>query len=171
MRKILKRLLSFMLVLTMLFGILPETALTVFAEEHQGQVRVIVENTKLSVNDGATWEGRIIDEWININQTSSAMSVVVEALDKNNYYCEGAENNYITNINDLAAGTYNGMDGWMIIINDWFIDNGAGYYTVADGTLNEGDEICVSYSLTMGEDLGGTYSNNDTSLKYTCAAK
>lgn len=165
MRKILKRLLSFMLVLTMLFGILPETALTVFAEEHQGQVRVIVENTKLSVNDGATWEGRIIDEWININQTSSAMSVVVEALDKNNYYCEGAENNYITNINDLAAGTYNGMDGWMIIINDWFIDNGAGYYTVADGTLNEGDEICVSYSLTMGEDLGGTYSNNDTSLK------
>ena len=165
MRDITKRIISFVIIFTMLVGIVPETALTAFAEEHVNQVRVIVENTTYSVEDGAAWEGRLVDEWVDINEDSTAMSALITALDKNSYYSEGAESNYITNINDLGAGMYNGMDGWMFMLNDWFTDNGAGYYTVADGTLCAGDEIYFAYSLNMGEDLGGTYYNNDTSLE------
>ena len=165
MRDITKRIISFVIIFTMLVGIVPETALTAFAEEHVNQVRVIVENTTYSVEDGAAWEGRLVDEWVDINEDSTAMSALITALDKNSYYSEGAESNYITNINGLGAGMYNGMDGWMFMLNDWFTDNGAGYYTVADGTLCAGDEIYFAYSLNMGEDLGGTYYNNDTSLE------
>lgn len=54
-----KRLLSWLLVLVMLLGMLPATAV---AEDHAGQVRVIVENATYAKADGAAWEGILVDK-------------------------------------------------------------------------------------------------------------
>ena len=38
--------------------------------------------------------------------------------------------------------------------------------TVADGTLESGDEIAIMYTSNgYGEDIGGTWANNDTTVK------
>lgn len=131
-------------------------------------VRVIVENTVYSKTDGAPWDGRLVDEWVEINEESTMMSCVVAALDKHNYSQTGAESNYITKINGLTAGSVesaNYFDGWMGTLNDWFTSEGFGMYTVADGTLEAGDEIKIMYSLDMGEDIGGSWNNNEKTLK------
>ncbi len=128
-------------------------------------VRVIVENTVYSKTDGAPWDGRLVDEWVEINEESTMMSCVVAALDKHNYSQTGAESNYITEINGLTAGSAGLFDGWMGTLNDWFTSEGFGMYTVADGTLEAGDEIKIMYSLGMGEDIGGSWNNNEKTLK------
>ena len=56
------------------------------------------------------------------------------------------------------------MAGWATL-NDWFTNEGFGAYTVADGTLEVGDEICIMYTQDYGEDLGGSWSNNDKTVK------
>lgn len=127
-------------------------------------VRVIVENTVYSKAKGAAWDGTLVDTWVKLEDDSTMMSCLVAALNSIGATQTGAENNYVTEINGLIAGSAGGYDGWMGTLNDWFTNNGFGYYTVADGTLAAGDEIRIMYSLTMGEDLGGSWNNNDKTV-------
>lgn len=71
----------------------------------------------------------------------------------------GAEENYISSINGLAASDGEGISGWMCLVNDWFINEGVGSVIV-----KEGDIISLHYTIT-GSDLGGSWNNNDTTLK------
>lgn len=128
-------------------------------------VRVIVENTVYSVKAGAKWDGTLVDTWVKLEDDSTMMGCVVEALDTVEATQTGAESNYISEINGLSAGSAGGYDGWMGTLNDWFTSNGFGDYTVEAGTLEAGDEIRIMYSLTMGEDIGGSWYNNDKSVK------
>ena len=137
----------------------------VFASQHDSQVRVIVENTTYTVSEGAAWEGTLVDTWVDIDENSTMMSCVMTALNNVGATQSGAENNYISSINGLEAGSAGGYDGWMGTLNDWFVSEGFAAYTVAAGTLKAKDEIRIMYSLTMGEDLGGSWSNNDKTLK------
>ena len=58
------------------------------------------------------------------------------------------------------------MSGWMGTLNDQFTNSGYASYTVADGTLKSGDEIAIMYTSNgYGEDIGGTWANNDTTVK------
>lgn len=157
-----KKIISMILVFTMILGIMSPN-LNAYASDDK--VRVVVENTTYSVADGAAWDGTLVDTWVSINENSTMMSAVISALDSVNATQVGAEYDYISEINGLAAGSATGYDGWMGTLNDWFTNNGFGYYTVAAGTLEAGDEIRILYSLNMGEDLGGTWSNNDTTVK------
>ena len=50
-------------------------------------------------------------------------------------------------------------------LNDWFTNAGLGEFTVANGKLESGDEIRVMYSCAYGNDLGGSWGNNDTTVK------
>ncbi|MCQ2431752.1 MAG: DUF4430 domain-containing protein, partial [Clostridia bacterium] len=161
-----KRLLSLFLSLVMVLGMIP---FTVSAEENLGQVRVIVENTVFSKEEGAPWDGVLVDKWVDLNKDSTMMSCFMDAL--GTYKQEGAESGYITSINGLEAGSYPdedltyGYDGWMGTLNDWFTNEGFSAYTVAAGTLSANDEIRILYTLFFGEDVGGSWSNNDKSLK------
>lgn len=128
------------------------------------KVRVTVKNEVYSTADGAVWDGVLLDEWISIDDSSTMMSVLVSALDSKGYTQTGAESNYITEINGLKAGDAGYMSGWMGTINDWFADEGYDAFSVANGTLESGDELCFVYSNAWGADVGSLWDSNDTSL-------
>lgn len=128
------------------------------------RVRVTVKNEVYSTSDGAVWDGTLLDEWISIDDSSTMMSVLVSALEGKGYTQTGAESNYITEINGLKAGDAGNMSGWMGTINDWFADEGYDAFSVANGTLESGDELCFVYSNAWGADVGSLWDSNDTSL-------
>ena len=159
-----KRIVSLLLTLVMVLSLVP---MSVFAaDNHDGQVHVIVENTTYPEAEGAPWEGTLVEEWIDLDEDSTAMSCVVKALEKHGYEQTGAENNYISSIAGLAAFDGGSMSGWMGTLNDWFTNYGFGAFTVADGTLGSGDEIRIMYTRNgYGADLGGSWDNNDKTVK------
>ena len=106
-----KRIVSLLLTLVMVLSLVP---MSVFAaDNHDGQVHVIVENTTYPEAEGAPWEGTLVEEWIDLNEDSTMMSCVVEALEKNGCEQTGAENNYISSIEGLGEFDGGSMSGWM----------------------------------------------------------
>ena len=77
---------------------------------------------------------------------------------------------YLSTITDgdysLAEFTGGQQSGWMGTLNDWFTNEGFANFSVKNGKLADGDIISVKYtSVGLGEDVGGTWSNSDTTLK------
>ena len=140
-------------------------------EYDYGTVYVTVENTTFTHDlwpTGKTyWDGTQIDRFpVELDSTSTMMSCVVEALDERGWTQTGASSNYITSINGLAAFDGGSQSGWMGTLNDWFTNVGFGNFTVANHKLGDGDEIRIMYTRTgYGEDLGGTWNNQNTTLK------
>ena len=138
-------------------------------EADYGKVHVIVENQTFTSDmwAGKTyWEGVLVDEWIDLTADSTMMSCVVEALENADCDLTGASSNYITSINGLAAFDGGSQSGWMGTLNDWFTNEGFGNFSVANRKLGDGDEIRIMYTRTgYGEDLGGTWNNQNTTLK------
>lgn len=164
MNKSLKKFLSIVLSVMMISSFMT-ISLSVNAAE-DGKVRVIVRNDTYSVENGAPWDGTLVDEWVSINDDSTMMSAVMDALSNHGYEQTGAESGYISSINGLAAFDGGTMSGWMGTLNDWFTNNGFSAYTVAAGTLESGDEIAIMYTSNgWGEDIGGSWANNDTTVK------
>ena len=140
-----------------------------------GTVYVTVENTTFPKSkwEGKTyWEGQLVDNMpIEITNDSTMMSCVVEALEKVGATQVGAESNYISEITDKYGnklGEFDGgpSSGWMGTLNDWFTNYGFGSFTVANGGLGDGDEIRIMYTTNgLGEDLGGSWANSNTTLK------
>ena len=159
-----KRIVSLLLTLVMVLSLVP---MSVFAaDNHDGQVHVIVENTTYPEAEGAPWEGTLVEEWIDLNEDSTMMGCVVKALEKNGCEQTGAESNYISSIQGLGEFDGGPMSGWMGTLNDWFTNQGFGAFTVADGTLGSGDEIRIMYTRNgYGADLGGSWDNNDKTVK------
>ncbi len=50
-------------------------------------------------------------------------------------------------------------------LNDWFNNEGFAAFTAKNGALENGDEIHIMYTTNLGVDIGGTWYNEDTSLK------
>lgn len=137
-------------------------------EEAIGSVRVIIRNDTYSVLNGAAWDGVLVSTNVEITASSTMMSCVVAAL--GDYSETGAESGYISEINGLSAGDGGAMSGWMGTLNDWFTSEGFDAYTVAAGTLQNGDEICICYSLDYGADVGSSWDNNDKTLSALTAS-
>lgn len=163
MNKSFKKILSIVLSVMMISSLMT-VSLSVSAVE-DGKVRVIVRNDTYSVENGAPWDGVLVDEWVSINNDTTMMSAVANALNNHGYTQEGAESNYISSINGLAAYDGGAMSGWMGTLNDWFTNYGFADITVASGNLESGDEIDVQYTLSYGDDLGGSWGNNYTTVK------
>lgn len=163
MNKSFKKILSIVLSVMMISSLMT-VSLSVSAVE-DGKVRVIVRNDTYSVEDGAPWDGVLVDEWVSIDNDTTMMSAVVDALNNHGYTQSGAENGYISSINGLGEFDGGFMSGWMGTLNDWFTNSGFAAFTVADGTLESGDEIDIQYTLSYGDDLGGSWGNNETTVK------
>ena len=130
-----------------------------------GKVQVIVENTTYPVEDGAPWDGELVDEWIDLNADSTMMNCIVAALEKKGFTQTGAENGYIASIEGLSQMDGGGESGWMGTLNDWFTNFGFKEFTVENGSLSNGDVIRIMYTCVgLGADLGGTWGNSDTTL-------
>ena len=161
-----KKILSLLLALVVALSLVPTSVLA--APDDLGQAHVIVENTTFTKPvDGKApaWTGTLVDTWVKLTEDSTMMSCVAEALKANGYSQTGAESNYIGEINGLAAHDGGGQSGWMGTLNDWFTNEGFAAFTVAAGTLEAGDEIRVMYTCSLGDDLGGSWNNNDTTVK------
>ena len=131
-----------------------------------GKVQVIVENTTYAKKDGAAWDGTLVNTWVNLTEDSTIMSCVEAALKTVKATGEGFERNYISSINGLKEFDGSASSGWMGTLNDWFTNEGFGAFTVKSGKLADGDVIRVMFTLNgYGADLGGSWSNSDTTLK------
>lgn len=82
-----KRIVSLLLALVMVLSLVPTTVWA--AENHDGQVRVIVENTTYAKANGAAWDGTLVDKWVDLAPGSSMMDCIVSAL--GTYSQTGAE--------------------------------------------------------------------------------
>ena len=124
-----------------------------------------MENTTYPKDKGAPWDGTLVDTWVKLTEDSTTMSCVTEALKAEGYTQTGAESNYISEINGLSEIDGGNQSGWMGTLNDWFTNEGFAAFTVAAGTLEAGDEIRIMYTCSLGDDLGGSWNNNDTTVK------
>ena len=130
-----------------------------------GKVQVIVENTTYPAEDGAPWDGKLVDEWIDLNADSTMMNCIVAALEKKGFTQTGAENGYISSIEGLSQMDGGDYSGWMGTLNDWFTNFGFKEFTVENGSLSNGDVIRIMYTREgLGADVGGTWDNSDTTL-------
>ena len=125
------------------------------------QVHVIIENTTYKKSDGAKWDGRLVDKWIDIDESSSMMSAAKDALTKDGYTGTGFDAGYISEINGLSEFDGGAGSGWMVMLNDWLINEGLDQFTVASGKLSAGDTIQLMYTCDNGKDIGGA-SDGDT---------
>jgi LPXTG-motif cell wall-anchored protein len=69
-------------------------------------------------------------------------------------------------VNKLSQFDGGSSSGWMISLNDWFINAAANTFTVRDG-----DVVDLLYTCNMGADLGADFNHPDTTLKaLSCSA-
>lgn len=158
-----KRIISLLLALIMALSLLPVSVLA--ADDHTGQVHVTVENTTWAEADGAPWEGMLVDEWVTLQEDSSMMSCIVDALTAGGYSQTGADTGYISEINGIEEKAAAEGSGWMGTLNDWFTSEGFAVYTVANGKLKAGDEIAVQHTCNLGADIGGAFGDSNKTLK------
>ena len=165
MKQSAKKLFSLALALAMTLTLFT-ASLTVNAEEKElGTVKVIVKNDTFSTADSAPWEGVLIDGEVKLQNDSSMMSVVEQAMTDKKVSYSFNNYNYLATVNGLSEYAANGSGGWMMTLNDWFTNEGSDAYTAANGRLTDGDVITVMYSCSWGADVGSLWGNTDTKLK------
>ena len=160
-----------------------------------GTVTVIVENTTYSgapegfysdPNDpdyNITQDSIVYKENYTIGDQDSMMTVILRALADDGYEWTGTGGSkfgisYLSGIAqkgrpDIKLAEFDGGDesGWMGTLNGFFVNLSFAEFTVKKNTstniqLADGDVIHVMYTSTgLGEDLGGTFYNSDTTLK------
>lgn len=139
--------------------LIPNLAVAASADETSGRVRIVVENNTFAVSDGAAWEGTLLDKWVDIGGMSAA-DLFDKTLKDSGFTQTGAKDNWITDINGLSAGADAAeMGGWMVGFDDWYGNSG-----ITSLTLEDGDEIMLSYSLDWGADVGYDYMSVSTKL-------
>jgi len=163
MKRTSKRIWALLLAFVMICALLP-TAAFALGTKPENAVRVIVENTTF-IDEDAAWDGTPVDEWVVLDDDSTMMSCILAALTACEMSCKGAENNYISSISELGEFDGGQQSGWMGTLNDWFTNEGFAAFTVAKGTLEDGDEIRVMYTCDYGADLGSSWDNNDKTVK------
>ena len=141
-----------------------------------GTVTVSVENTTYSA---APFTGTIVSGEYKLGENDSMMTVILKALEIGGY----SWNEYKTK-DDLTADSYKTTyiasiykdgeslsekdgtkgSGWMGTLNDWFVNQGFAAFTYKNGGLKSGDVIHVVFTTNLGEDVGSSWSNNETTL-------
>ena len=62
----------------------------------------------------------LVDEWVTLQDDSSMMSCIVDALTAGGYSQTGADTGYISEINGIEEKAAAEGSGWMGTLNDWF---------------------------------------------------
>lgn len=168
-----KNMKQWMAVIMVTVLLIPLFRIPVWAEDtYENRVHVIVENTTYGTAAGAPWEGRRVETWVTIDETSTGLTVLEEAVGGagNLDVQDGYYGKYINGICGIAAGDggsvgdygYNPA-GWLYAINNTMASIGIDQCSVAAGTLTGGDELSFLYSMDGGPDIG--YDWSDTSQK------
>ena len=139
-----------------------------------GTVTVSVENTTYSA---APFTGTIVSGEYALGENDSMMTVVLKALELGGYTWNDIDDlttdsytktTYIASIHkggkSLAEKDGSKGAGWMGTKNDWFVNQGFTAFTYKNGGLKSGDVIRVMFTTNLGEDIGGSWTNNETTL-------
>ena len=153
-----KKILSAVSAMAVFMSMLPVYASAV---DDGAKVRVIVENSNLSKESGAVWDGILFDSFVEISDDDNALTAFAKAVEQNGCVQSGADMGFVSGINGL--GSEQG-GAWMATLNDWFTDEGLSAYTVQNGKLSNGDEIHFMYTMNWGADLGYDWMSTDTTL-------
>lgn len=138
---------------------------SVFADTDPGKVRVIVKNEVFSAQNGAKWDGVLFDEYVGLDSADSVTSVFKKTFEaKSMEYTFSDSYKYFQSVNGLGEYENNGSGGWMITLNDWFTAQGTDAYTVENGGLKDGDELCMQYSCSWGADISSMWGDSTTTL-------
>ena len=142
-----------------------------------GSVTVIVENTTWTAEKGAPITGTLVSGEYALGENDSMMTMVLQALELGGFTWNSNTNwttdsytktTYIASINqgDKSLEEKGGAPGagWMGTLNDWMVNQGYAAFTVKNGGLKSGDVIHVMYTMDLGEDLGSSWTNNETTL-------
>ena len=162
-----------------------------YAGNYVGTVKVIVENTTYSGAPKGFYtnpddpdydieDSIVYRESYAIGDEDSMMTVILRALADDGYEWTGTGGSkfgitYLSSISNSQGklGEFDGGDesGWMGTLNGFFVNLSFAEFTVEKNQntniqLADGDVIHVMYTSTgLGEDLGGTFYNSDTTLK------
>ena len=117
----------------------------------------IIERARVPFYDGDT----IADVTVRALE-EKGITPIYSGTTKEGFYLSAIENfthngEVIDRFGEFSAGY---MSGWMITLNDWFINMGASEFLVT-----EGDTISWQYTSNLGEDIGADWMN--TSAKIT----
>lgn len=139
-----------------------------------GTVTVSVENTTYSA---APFTGTIVSGEYALGENDSMMTVVLKALELGGYTWNDIDDlttdsytktTYIASIHkggkSLAEKDGSKGAGWMGTKNDWFVNQGFTAFTYKNGGLKSGDVIRVVFTTNLGEDVGSSWTNNETTL-------
>ena len=147
-----------------------------------GKVTVTMENNTRADLPFYGEAGILDSVQVDLTEDSSVMTVMLSALKDAGYEWTGTggskggnEDDTITYLasiskNEQTLGEFTGSSGsgWMITLNDWFINEGAQAFSVnasnADYRLSDGDVIRWMYTDDLGKDLNGTWANANTTL-------
>ena len=138
-----------------------------------GTVRVIVENTTCTADEGASWTGTLVDTEVALLDDMTMMTAILTALYENGHTWEGTggddpngwEITYISSISkdgaDALAEFHGGQDsGWMGTLNEWFVNLGFEQWKAGTNLL-DGDVIRLMYTQSRGADIGGGFGSNE----------
>ncbi|MGM9530260.1 DUF4430 domain-containing protein [Intestinibacter sp.] len=125
-------------------------------------VQVSVENNIFledAGNGAPAFTGELVSTTVEVPKGTSGLDAFKKALDKEKIeYKESG--GYVSSIGGLSEFDGGSASGWMVTINDWFTNTGIG-----DQVVEDNDEIRFMYTCNYGEDLGGSWNNNDKTLK------
>ena len=128
-----------------------------------GSIRLVVKNETYTTAQGAKWDGVLLDETVAISEAGDALSTVKQALadaGKELVMVDSQWGSYVSAIEGVAENDAAMYSGWMGVQNDWAVNNNLAYISLRDG-----DTFEMTYSVTMGVDIGADWSNTSTALK------
>ena len=137
-----------------------------------GAVTLTAENTTFP--DGAFKGVFIKKENYPIGENDNMMTVILRALADEHFDWDGTGGNafnigYLSRIikDGQSLGQFSGDSGsgWMGTLNDFLVNEGFPGFSTANGSLKDGDMIALLFTQNLGEDLGGTWGNLNTTLK------
>ena len=141
-----------------------------------GTVTVSVENTTYSA---APFTGTIVSGEYALGENDSMMTVILKALEiggyswneyktKDDLTADSYKTTYIASIHkdgeSLSEKDGSKGAGWMGTKDDWFVNQGFAAFTYKNGGLKSGDVIHVVFTTNLGEDVGSSWTNNETAL-------
>ena len=146
------------------------------AGKQVGTVTVTVENTTFpgGAFPGNGETGVILSKTTYpLGEKDTMMTVILRALADDSFTWNNGSTSY--SIEYLAyiekegksMGQFSGEtgSGWMGTLNGFMVNEGFPGFTVLNGMLGDGDTISLMFTQNLGVDLGGTWSNSDTTLE------
>lgn len=127
-----------------------------------GKVNVTVTNNTYSKESGAKWEGTLFTSTVEIEDSDNALNVLKKALaaEEIEYnIVDSMWGSYISEVDGISENDAAQYSGWMGMRNDWVVND-----NLANITVKDGDTVNLTYSVTMGADIGADWMNSSTKL-------